>query len=76
MDNVECTMYNVQCIMMVRKAPILMKFILEQPWRGKTHEVQITPHKRSAVWGLEPKTASDCGDHDTLKRSVVWGGNE
>ena len=24
---------------------------LEQPRRGKTHEVQVTPHQRSAVWG-------------------------
>ena len=25
---------------------------LEQPRRGKTHEVQLTPYKRSAVWGV------------------------
>ena len=26
---------------------------LEQPRRGKMREAQITPHKRSAVWGLQ-----------------------
>ncbi len=35
---------------------------LKQPRRGKTHEVQLTPHKRSAVWG-QPQD----------KRSAVWG---
>ena len=28
-----------------------MKNFLEQPRRGNTREAQITPHKRSAVWG-------------------------
>ena len=27
------------------------KLFLEQPRRGKTREAQLTPHKRSAVWG-------------------------
>ncbi len=34
---------------------------LEQSRRDNTHEVLITPHKRSAVWGL------------SYKRSAVWG---
>ena len=39
----------------------MKKAFLKQPRRGNTHEVQLTPHKRSAV----------CGDHS--KRSAVWG---
>lgn len=34
---------------------------LEQSRRDKTHAVQVTPHKHSAVWGVSPK------------RSAVWG---
>ncbi len=39
-----------------------MKTFLEQPRRGKTREALITPHKRSAVWGLTqaPKAALCC----------------
>ena len=34
------------------KAPIIINIFLKQPRRGKTHEVQITPHKaQAAVWG-------------------------
>ncbi len=33
----------------------------KQPRRGNTREAQLTPHKRSAVWGT------------THKRSAVWG---
>ena len=36
------------------------QLFLEQPRRGKTHEVQVTPHKRSAVWGISDQ------------RSAVW----
>ena len=34
---------------------IINNIFLKQPRRGKTHEVQLTPHKRrrSAVWGAE-----------------------
>ena len=50
-----------------------MKTFLEQPRRGKTREALITPHKRSAVWGLKHETGSDCGYSDNDKRSAVWG---
>ena len=42
---------------------MIMKNInfLKQPRRGNTHPVQLTPHKRSVVWGL------------THKQSTVWG---
>ena len=50
-----------------------MKTILEQPRRGKTREALITPHKRSAVWGLTHKTGPDCGVSDNDNRSAVWG---
>ena len=48
---------------------------LKQPRRGNTREAQLTPHKRSAVWGLAPMTSSDRGDIDTGERSAVWGHN-
>ena len=44
---------------------------LKQPRRGNTREAQLTPHKRSAVWGLAPKTGSDCRDSDTYARSAI-----
>ncbi len=34
---------------------------LKQSRRDNTHEVRVTPHKRSAVWGISPK------------HSAVWG---
>ena len=37
--------------MMERIPPILKDIFLKQPRRGNTREAQITPHKRSAVWG-------------------------
>ena len=36
---------------MERIPPILKNIFLKQPRRGNTREAQITPHKRSAVWG-------------------------
>ena len=36
---------------MERIPPILKDIFLKQPRRGNTREAQITPHKRSAVWG-------------------------
>ena len=36
-----------------------MKTFLKQPRRGKTHEVQITPHKAKAVMWGETRTATD-----------------
>ena len=50
-----------------------MNIFLEQPRRGKTREALITPHKRSAVWGLRPETRTDRGVSDADKRSAVWG---
>ena len=44
-------------------------FFLEQPRRGNTHEVQLTPHKRSAVWGEHSKRSAVWGEHS--KRSAV-----
>ncbi|MBO7618817.1 MAG: hypothetical protein J6T22_16670, partial [Bacteroidales bacterium] len=44
---------------------------LKQPRRGNTREAQLTPHKRSAVWGLAPMTSSDCRDSDTGARSAI-----
>ncbi|MBR6174581.1 MAG: ABC transporter permease [Bacteroidales bacterium] len=38
-----------------------MNTFLEQPRRGKTREAQITPHKRSAVWGGTPKILNILG---------------
>ena len=34
------------------KTPNILRFFLEQSRRDKTHEVQLTPHKRSAMWGV------------------------
>ena len=50
-----------------------MKTFLEQPRRGKTREALITPHKRSAVWGLTQETGTDYGVNDNDKHSTVWG---
>ncbi len=52
-------------------AMYIRNHFLKQPRRGKTHEVQLTPHKRSAVWGLAPMTSSDRGDSDTGARSAI-----
>ena len=42
---------------------IKKKKFLEQPRRGKTHEVQLTPHKAiAAVWGVSHKAIA-----------VMWG---
>ena len=40
---------------------------LKQPRRGNTREAQLTPHKRSAVWGLMLETDSYCGDSDPVR---------
>ena len=49
----------------------IRNYFLKQPRRGKTREALITPHKRSAVWGLMLETGSDCGDSDTGARSAI-----
>ena len=49
----------------------IRNYFLKQPRRGKTHEVQLTPHKRSAEWGLAPMTSSDRRDSDTYARSAI-----
>ena len=41
--------------MMVISTPNILNIFLKQPRRGKTREVQVTPHKRSAVWGESHK---------------------
>ena len=39
------------------KNPYIIKYILKQSRRDKTHEVLITPHKATAaVWGLQEET--------------------
>ena len=38
--------------MMFVKVPNMLKIFLEQSRRDKTHEVQLTPHKHSAMWGV------------------------
>ena len=58
------------------------KVFLEQPRRGNTREAQLTPHKRSAVWGGPQNSARVCsavwGDHGSAAqcsarvRSTVW----
>ncbi len=47
-----------------------LNYYLEQPRRGKTREALITPHKRSAVWGLKRQIVSDCGMPRRDKGSV------
>ena len=49
-------MYNT-----IAKKNNIMNTFLEQPRRGKTREAQITPHKRSAVWGGTPKILNILG---------------
>ncbi len=44
---------------------------LKQSRRDNTHEVRVTPHKRSAVWGISPKRSEVWGI--SPKRSAVWG---
>ena len=42
----------------------IQNYFLEQPRRGKTHEVQLTPHKAiAAIWGVTRKSiaAVQCG---------------
>ena len=50
---------------------------LKQSRRDKTHEVLITPHKRSVVWGSPHKAKPQCGAREVqltpLKRNAVWG---
>ena len=51
-----------------RRAGGYQNSFLKQPRRGKTHEVLITPHKRSAVWGWTRQSGTDCGSSDNDKR--------
>ena len=57
----------------MKEAMIIINTFLEQPRRGKTREAQLTPHKRSAMWGLKWQSGSDRGSRDTGNRSAVWG---
>ncbi len=52
---------------MPKKSPYIYNYFLEQPRRGKTREALITPHKRSAVWGLIRQTGPDCGINNKEK---------
>ena len=45
----------------------MKNIFLKQPRSGKTHEALITPHKRSAVWGLTRQSNTDCGSSDGEK---------
>ena len=53
--------------------PNILNIFLEQSRRDKTHEVQLTPHKRSAMWSLIWQSGSDCGYSDNVMRSAMWG---
>ena len=53
-----------------RRAGGYQNYFFEQPRRGKTREALITPHKRSAVWGLKRQMGSDCGMPRRDKSSV------
>ena len=73
MLNVECRMLNEKRYVRstipplrgdARRAGGYQNYFLEQPRRGKTREALITPHKRSAVWGVTQETVPDCGDSD------------
>ncbi len=69
--------------MFVTPPNILKKIFLKQSRRDNTREALITPHKRSAVWGISNKRSavwgmkqtvhSDCGHSETGMRSAVWG---
>ncbi len=48
----------------------IKNIFLKQPRRGKTHAVQLTPHKRSAVWGLSCRRSAVWGL--SCRRSAVW----
>ena len=47
---------------------IIKNIFLKQSRRDKTHEVQLTPHKRSAVRGWRRQSGTDCGSSDSGKR--------
>ncbi|MCR4827080.1 MAG: hypothetical protein K5882_09065 [Bacteroidales bacterium] len=49
---------------MMEKPQYIETYFLEQPRRGKTREAQVTPYKRSAVWGLVAEMGSDCGSNE------------
>ena len=59
--------------MFVTPPNILKKIFLKQSRRDNTREALITPHKRSAVWGMKQTVHSDCGHSETGMRSAVWG---
>ena len=54
-----------------KKTNMKEQLFLEQPRRGNTHEVQVTPHKRSAVWGVST-TRSAVWGQPKHQRSAVW----
>ena len=52
------------------------KLFLEQPRRGKTREAQLTPHKRSAVWGQTDKAEPQCGGRAPRNRTLTVNDGE
>ena len=50
---------------------IITNIFLKQSRRDKTHAVQVTPHKRSAVWGISNDRSAVWGISND--RSAVWG---
>ena len=56
--------------MFVTPPNILKKIFLKQPRRGKTREALITPHKRSAVWGMMMLLLVTSASAQTLKKAT------
>jgi len=56
--------------MMLVNAPNILEIFLEQPRRGKTHEVQLTLHKRCAMWGVILLFLVTTGSAQTLKKAT------
>ena len=53
-----------------RRAGGYQNIFLKQPRRGKTREALITPHKRSAVWGLVLLLLITSASAQTLKKTA------
>ena len=53
-----------------RRAGGYQNIFLKQPRRGKTREALITPHKRSAVWGLVLILLVNSASAQTLKKAA------
>ena len=53
--------------------PYLKNTFLKQSRRDKTREAQLTPHKRSAVWGVSHKAQAAVWGVSRKSIAVVWG---